>query len=98
MKFVFASGVKPTRIAGRLTKAEIASLWHATQDLIKRAIEARGTTFNSYVDGEGGREVQQLCVYGKGGKPCLRCGILLKDSPSWPRDSILFEMPGVILS
>ncbi|MEK7623348.1 MAG: bifunctional DNA-formamidopyrimidine glycosylase/DNA-(apurinic or apyrimidinic site) lyase [Patescibacteria group bacterium] len=76
----FASGVKPTRIAGRLTKAEIASLWHATQDLIKRAIEARGTTFNSYVDGEGrqGSFLQQLCVYGKGGKPCLRCGILLK--------------------
>lgn len=76
----FAAQVKPSRSAARLAKAERSRLWQATEDVLKRAIAARGTTFNSYVDGAGrrGSFLAQLAVYGRGGQPCFRCGAQLK--------------------
>src|SRR3989338_1636233 len=76
----FAANVKPTRIAEKLTKAQRLKLWQATTDVINRAITSRGTTFNSYVGGQGrqGNFVRQLSVYGRGGEPCIRCSVPLK--------------------
>ena len=48
----------------------------AIRDVLLRAIEARGTSVDDYVDAEGlrGGFQNKLAVYGRLGEPCLRCG------------------------
>lgn len=72
----FSAGIRPSRQASRVTKAEALALYAATKQIIKRAIKERGTTFNTYVDGAGnkGNFVRFLQVYGRGGQPCRHCG------------------------
>ena len=71
----FAAGIRPSRRAARLRKADLAALYTATTQVIRRAIAERGTTFNNYVDGAGnkGNFLKFLAVYGRGGQPCRTC-------------------------
>jgi formamidopyrimidine-DNA glycosylase len=73
---LFAARVNPTRRANTLTGEEIEKLHTATRDILGRAIEARGTTFDSYHDafGETGKFQHQLQVFTRAGEPCPRCG------------------------
>jgi formamidopyrimidine-DNA glycosylase len=73
---LFAARVNPTRRANTLTGEEIEKLHTATRDILGRAIEARGTTFDSYHDafGETGKFQHQLQVFTRAGGPCPRCG------------------------
>jgi formamidopyrimidine-DNA glycosylase len=73
---LFASGVHPTRKGGTLTREEIQKVHAATRDILGRAIELRGTTFDSYHDafGETGKYQHQLKVFSRAGEPCLTCG------------------------
>ena len=73
---LFAAGVHPTRKASTLNEAEIQKLHAATRDILRRAIEARGTTFDSYHDafGETGKYQHQLKVFTRAGEPCPVCG------------------------
>ena len=73
---LFAAGVNPTRKANTLTAREIQNIHAATRDILGRAIEARGTTFDSYHDafGETGKFQHQLKVFTHAGEPCPRCG------------------------
>jgi formamidopyrimidine-DNA glycosylase len=70
---LFAARVNPTRRANTLT---IEKIHTATRDILGRAIEARGTTFDSYHDafGETGKFQHQLQVFTRAGGPCPRCG------------------------
>jgi len=72
---LFAAGVNPTRRANTLTGEEIEKIHTATRDILDRAIEARGTTFDSYHDafGETGKFQTQLRVFTRAGEPCPRC-------------------------
>jgi formamidopyrimidine-DNA glycosylase len=72
----FYAGVRPTRRADRLTRAEIDKLHTGIQQVIRLAIKHRGTTFNNYRDAHGrtGNFVRRLNVYGRGGEPCRQCG------------------------
>jgi len=76
---LFASGIKPMRIASSLKEAEIKKLYQEINKIIKKAIASRGTTFNSYVDSAGkkGNFSRLLKVYGRSKLPCLNCGKLL---------------------
>jgi len=73
---LFAAGVHPVRKADTLASAEVEALHAATLDILGRAIEARGTTFDSYHDafGETGKFQHQLRVFDRGGEPCPACG------------------------
>ena len=73
---LFAARVHPTRKAATLTPGEIRKLHAATRDILRRAIESRGTTFDSYHDafGETGRFQRELKVFTRAGKPCPVCG------------------------
>jgi formamidopyrimidine-DNA glycosylase len=73
---LFAARVNPTRRANTLTREELEKIHTATRDVLGRAIEARGTTFDSYHDafGETGRYQDQLQVFTRAGEPCPRCG------------------------
>src|SRR5919205_2849920 len=73
---LFAARVHPTRKAETLNQEEIRAIHAATRDILGRAIELRGTTFDSYHDafGEGGKFQHQLKVFTRAGEPCLVCG------------------------
>ncbi|WP_162924667.1 bifunctional DNA-formamidopyrimidine glycosylase/DNA-(apurinic or apyrimidinic site) lyase [Rubrobacter indicoceani] len=73
---LFAAKVNPTRRANTLTPTETRDIHTATRDILRRAIELRGTTFDSYHDafGETGRYQHELHVFTRAGEPCPRCG------------------------
>jgi formamidopyrimidine-DNA glycosylase len=73
---LFTARVNPTRKANTLTDEEVKNIHTATRDILARAIEARGTTFDSYHDafGETGKFQHQLKVFTHAGEPCPRCG------------------------
>jgi formamidopyrimidine-DNA glycosylase len=72
---LFAAGVHPTRKANTLSREEVRTIYAATRDILSRAIQLRGTTFDSYHDafGEGGKFQYQLKVFARAGEPCPVC-------------------------
>lgn len=68
--------IRPSRPSGRLTKPAAHRLRRAIVDVLRRAIELRGTSIDDYVDADGlqGSFQNNLSVYGKQGRPCPRCG------------------------
>ncbi|MDQ3863151.1 MAG: bifunctional DNA-formamidopyrimidine glycosylase/DNA-(apurinic or apyrimidinic site) lyase [Actinomycetota bacterium] len=79
---LFCAGVHPARRASTLTAEEIQNIHAATRDILRRAIELRGTTFDSYHDafGETGRFQHQLKVFARAGELCPRCGTTIVKS------------------
>ena len=77
---LFLAGVRPTRRARTLTRAEVGRLREALRNVLVRAIAARGTTFSLYRDasGEEGGFYPALAVYDRAGQPCPRCGSGIK--------------------
>jgi formamidopyrimidine-DNA glycosylase len=67
--------IRPNRPAGSLTKQARRRLHFSIQDVLRRAIEMRGTSARDYVDAEGLRGGFQnvLSVYGRTGQGCPRC-------------------------
>jgi len=68
--------IRPSRVAAALTKPATNRLRLAIVDVLRRAIESRGTSVDDYVDADGlrGGFQNSLSVYGKGGEGCPRCG------------------------
>lgn len=74
-EILFRAGVRPTRRAAKVTRAEIQRIVAATAPILRAAIGSRGTTFRSYRDSRGqpGRFAPRLMVYGREGEPCRVC-------------------------
>ncbi|MCW2276724.1 bifunctional DNA-formamidopyrimidine glycosylase/DNA-(apurinic or apyrimidinic site) lyase [Heliophilum fasciatum] len=70
------AAIHPDRPASSLTTDEVACLYQSIQRVLQAGIDAKGTSFRDYVDGEGqkGAFQEQLWVYGREGEPCRRCG------------------------
>jgi formamidopyrimidine-DNA glycosylase len=70
------AGVDPSRAARSLALPESDRLHTAIVDVLRSALESRGTSFRDYRDssGERGGFVTRLAAYGREGLPCLRCG------------------------
>jgi len=68
--------IHPERIASQIKPAEIKKLYQAINQVIKKALKYRGTTFNNYVDSSGqkGSFSNFLKVYGRQGEKCANCG------------------------
>lgn len=68
--------VDPSRPAAGLRPAEVARVHRAVVDVLRRAVEGRGTTVRDFRTGTGGPGTFQgrLAVYERAGQPCLRCG------------------------
>jgi formamidopyrimidine-DNA glycosylase len=77
---LFRAGIRPTRQAGKLTKAELERLRVALKAVLKRAIKLGGSSVSDYVDAEGMQGYFQIehKVYGHGGEPCTVCGMPIK--------------------
>ena len=77
---LFKARIRPRRPAGRLTTRERAELLKALRRVLLRAIRARGSSVDDYVDAEGlpGSFQKMLDVYGRAGLPCRRCRTPIK--------------------
>jgi formamidopyrimidine-DNA glycosylase len=73
---LWRAGIDPSRSSLSVTLAEAERLHGAIVDVLRSALDARGTSFRDYRDSSGGRGgfVARLAVYGRAGEPCLRCG------------------------
>jgi formamidopyrimidine-DNA glycosylase len=70
------AGVRPTRLANRVTKKAARRLHESLRDSLQAAIVNRGSSVDTYRDawGEVGGQQEKLLVYGRAGEPCLTCG------------------------
>jgi formamidopyrimidine-DNA glycosylase len=77
---LFRAGIRPRRLAGRLTRDQLTRLRKALIEVLRRAIKLGGSSVSDYVDAEGMRGYFQIehKVYGRGGEPCLVCGTAIK--------------------
>jgi len=72
---LYRAGIRPKRMAGRLTRAELERLRASLKTVLEQAISLGGSSVSDYVDAEGMRGFFQLehCVYLRTGEPCRRC-------------------------
>jgi formamidopyrimidine-DNA glycosylase len=73
---LFLAGVRPTRRAGRVTRAECERIAAGLRQVMLRSIETGGSSISDYVapDGSDGGYQDERRVYARRGEPCLRCG------------------------
>lgn len=73
---LFRAKLHPARRADSLTRTEADRLRRAVEEVLTRAIDARGSTIRDYVGGSGlaGGYQDEFAVYGRDGQPCPRCG------------------------
>ncbi|MDE3186016.1 MAG: DNA-formamidopyrimidine glycosylase [Acidobacteriota bacterium] len=72
---LFRAGLRPRRMAGRLTRAELERLRQALREVLTHAIQLGGSSVSDYVDANGVRGFFQLehRVYQRTGEPCRVC-------------------------
>lgn len=73
---LWEAGIRPSRPSSTISRPRRRRLRDALVDVLRRSVEARGTSVDDYVDAEGlkGGFQNQLAVYGRLGEPCMRCG------------------------
>ncbi|MDP3975462.1 MAG: bifunctional DNA-formamidopyrimidine glycosylase/DNA-(apurinic or apyrimidinic site) lyase [bacterium] len=76
----FRSGIRPQRIAAKLSSKELSSLHESCEAVLQAAVDKGGTTLKDYIqpDGSIGRFAHHLQVYGRGGEACLSCSGIIK--------------------
>ncbi|ACO32522.1 MULTISPECIES: DNA-formamidopyrimidine glycosylase [Acidobacterium] len=72
---LYWAGIRPTRIAGSLSRERLLKLHAALQQVLRKAIELGGSSVSDYVDADGVRGFFQLehRVYDRAGEPCRAC-------------------------
>jgi formamidopyrimidine-DNA glycosylase len=73
---LYRAGIRPMRRAYRITNREMNKLITALRDVINEGIDNFGTSVADYhrTDGRDGSFQNFLCVYGREGEPCRKCG------------------------
>lgn len=73
---LFRAGIRPRRMAGRLTREETDRLHRSLKGVLRQAISLGGSSVSDYVDAAGAPGFFQLehKVYLRTGQPCLECG------------------------
>jgi len=75
---LYRSNIHPLRLIFSLNKGEVKDLHQQIKLVLNEAIELRGSTVadEAYRDSDGkkGEFVKKLQVYGRKGKPCIKCG------------------------
>ncbi|NLJ99780.1 MAG: bifunctional DNA-formamidopyrimidine glycosylase/DNA-(apurinic or apyrimidinic site) lyase [Clostridia bacterium] len=74
-EILFRSAISPERASNTLTAQEVKKLHASIVEVLKEAVQHRGTSIRDYVDGEGNSGDFQniLKVYGREGKACSYC-------------------------
>ena len=73
---LWAARIHPGRPAASLSDGEVRALRDAVVDCLGESVEHGGTTFENFLSPRGrrGAYVHRLKSYGRGGRPCFRCG------------------------
>lgn len=73
---LFRAGIRPTRIAGSISRPRLVRLHAAIQTVLRHAIRLGGSSVSDYVDADGVAGFFQLehRVYDRAGQPCRVCG------------------------
>jgi formamidopyrimidine-DNA glycosylase len=73
---LFAARIHPRTAANRLSNQRAQRLFDVLMQVLRSAIEHRGSSISDYVDSQGNRgSFQQMHqVYGREGEPCRICG------------------------
>jgi len=73
---LFRAKIRPTRVAGRLTRQQLGLLHKSVRTVLQSAIRASGSSVSDYVDADGVKGFFQIQhrVYGREGEPCFVCG------------------------
>jgi formamidopyrimidine-DNA glycosylase len=77
---LYRAGIRPRRMAGRLTRPKLERLRVAIKEVLEHAIQLGGSSVSDYVNADGVRGFFQLahCVYLRTGQPCRRCGTAIQ--------------------
>jgi formamidopyrimidine-DNA glycosylase len=77
---LFRAAIHPMAKAARLSKPRALDLHRAIVEVLRVAIEHRGSSISDYVDADGERGGFQALhqAYGREGEPCVRCGGRIK--------------------
>lgn len=72
---LFRAGIHPETKAHRISRKRLIKLFGEVQAVLKQAIAENGSSIRNYVnaDGDAGAFQNSFNVYGKKGKPCVRC-------------------------
>lgn len=73
-----------------LTRPEVVRLLAAVREVMLAALDAGGTSFDALyidVDGDSGYFGRSLAVYGRAGRPCPRCGAVVRREAFMNRSS-----------
>ncbi|HUN53700.1 MAG TPA: bifunctional DNA-formamidopyrimidine glycosylase/DNA-(apurinic or apyrimidinic site) lyase [Smithella sp.] len=75
-EILFKAGIHPERAAATLTEGDWKKLFHHAKELLKAAIQKRGTSISDWRDLSGcrGENQYELKVYGQEGNICCLCG------------------------
>lgn len=78
-EMLYRSGIRPLRLAGKITKTERARLFSAMKAVLREAVRLRGTTDGDFRDtaGKPGGFQKTLFVYGRESLPCKRCDTIV---------------------
>jgi formamidopyrimidine-DNA glycosylase len=73
---LFLAGVRPSRRAGRLSRAECDAIIARLRQILQRSIETGGSSISDYIapDGSDGGYQDERRVYARTGEPCRTCG------------------------
>jgi len=73
---LFRAGIHPRANSAKLSEKRRRALYDAIRNVLTAAIAAKGSSISDYVDSEGrkGTFQNEHLVYGRTGKPCVRCG------------------------
>jgi len=77
---LFQSGIHPALRADRISRPRAEKLLAAVRSTLGRALELGGSTLRDFTDAHGvsGAYQAHAGVYGREGKPCVRCGALVR--------------------
>ena len=77
---LFRAGIRPRKMAARLTAKELGRLYEGLRTVLTHAIALGGSSVSDYVDATGVRGFFQLehRVYMRTGEPCLVCGTAVR--------------------
>ena len=77
---LFEAKINPRRKAKTLTDLEIKKLYDSILKVLKKGLENGGASELNYVNalGQEGKYQHHFLAYGQDGKPCVRCGTVMK--------------------
>lgn len=77
---LFEAGIRPSRRAERISRAEAQRLHTAIRAVLQRALDSGGSTLRNFSNahGQAGEFQLQAQVYDRAGLPCLRCASPIK--------------------